>query len=187
MGSFARLAFIAVIGLGATTIAPMAQTALSGASQLSNVAVIEVDRMFSDSIWGKRVAADIQAAVTELETQNRQLETDLAVEEAELTEMRLSTEPAEFAVLADAFDEKVRAIRDATENKVTALNQIQQTEFNKFRVQSEGILLEVANEINARVILDRRSVYYVVQDTVNITDQVISRVDSAFGDGSDVE
>lgn len=184
-GALARVLVVAVLGVWAP-VSIVAQTTTQPVAQPSIVAVLEVDRMFSESLWGQRVATEIQAAVTELEAQNLQLETDLAVEEAALTEMRVSTEPAEFAALADAFDEKVRAIRQATENKVAALNQSQQTEFNRFRTLSEPVLIEVAAEMNASVILDKRSVYLAL-DGVDITDRVISRIDSTFGGGSTAE
>ncbi len=186
MGAVLRISCVALLGLGMTTFTPKAQDAATPVTQVSSVAVIEVDRMFADSLWGQRVAADIQAAVNDLEDQNRQLETDLAVEESNLTEMRLSMDPAEFSALADAFDEKVRAIRTATENKVSALNQLQQSEFARFRTLSEPVLVEVASEMNASVVMDKRSVYLSL-DAVDITDRVVSRIDSTFGDGSTPE
>jgi len=186
MGVFARAAFAACLTFVGTVPVAYGQDVVVNAPSISSVAVVEVDRMFSASIWGQRVTADIQAAVNDLEAQNIQLETDLAVEEAELTEMRLSTDAATFTELATAFDEKVRAIRQATENKVAALNQLQQSEFSRFRTVSEPVLIEVAAEMNASVVLDKRSVYLSL-DTVDITDRVISRIDSTFGDGSTAE
>lgn len=152
----------------------------------SSVAVLEVDRMFSDSLWGKRVIAEIQSGVAIIEGQNAQIESDLSAEEEDLTEQRATLSAEEFRDLADAFDEKVRAIRQATDNKVAELNARQQAEFDAFRSETSIILFAVASDLNVTAILDKRSVYLSFEN-IDITDLVISRIDEVLGDGSEIE
>ncbi|MEL6171800.1 MAG: hypothetical protein AAFR02_07270, partial [Pseudomonadota bacterium] len=81
----------------------------------SNVIVISSDRLFSESTLGKAYAEQIETQRDALIARNRRFETELEVEEKELTEMRAEMSADAFREMADDFDEKVQAIRRESE------------------------------------------------------------------------
>lgn len=148
----------------------------------SAVVVLDRDQLFSTSLFGRRVARDVEAASTELATENRQIEADLEAEEARLTELRATMDPAEFRQLAIDFDARVTDIRRAQDAKGRAITgQIERAQ-QIFFERINPILVDLAREAGALVILDRRFVV-ASADQVNITAVAQARVDSILGEG----
>lgn len=148
------------------------------------ILTISTDRVFSESRFGQRVAADVDAQGVILAAENRSIEAELTAEEKELTQRRPDMEAAAFRDLADAFDQKVQANRETQETKARALNQIFDSARVEFLQAVRPILETLMREAGAGVILERSSVFLSANAT-DITDLAIERIDAAIGDGSD--
>lgn len=147
------------------------------------ILVVELDRLFSESAFGRRIAAEVEAEGAAIAAENRRIEAALTEEERALTEQRPSLTPEEFRALADAFDEKVQTIRREQDAKVRAFGQRGDEERRAFLAAAQPVLQELLAETGASVILDRRVVFQVAPD-VDITDVAITRIDAAIGDGT---
>lgn len=152
----------------------------------SAILTVETDRMFAGSAFGRRIASEIDSQSARLSAENRRIESELTVEELELTQARSEMEPEAFRALADAFDEKVQATRAAQDAKVRALNQIGDVARVEFLQAARPILEELMRESGAGVILERASVFLSANAT-DITDLAIDRIDAAIGDGTGLE
>lgn len=148
------------------------------------ILILNQDRFFSDSQYGQRVQAELEAAGLALATENREIEARLTEVELQLTEDRQSLERDEFMVRAAEFDQQVETIRATQDAKTRALNAAAEAAQRRFFNLAVPILLEVVAERRAAVILDSRTVL-LAADTVDITDTAIARVDAELGDGGE--
>lgn len=92
--------------------APIEGAGQGSASQLrSPVLTIDADRIFEDTLFGKRIVEDLNVVGERLTAQNRRIEAELTSEENALTVQRATMEPEAFREAADAFDMRVQDIR----------------------------------------------------------------------------
>jgi Skp family chaperone for outer membrane proteins len=90
-----------------------------------------------------------------------------------------------FRGLATEFDDRVNDIRDAQLAKERAIRQQGERAQALFLDRANPVLIELARETGALVILDRRIVI-ASADQVDITDLARVRIDEALGDGADL-
>ncbi len=158
---------------------------LSAQTGGQKIFTLNQENLFIRSEFGQRVRQDVAVRSAAIEKENRAIETELKAEELELTETRPDLTPAEFRELADAFNEKVEAIRKTQAQKSADLAGWADSEQRRFFEAAFPILLELAGEIGASVILDQRSTI-ISSDKIDITDQAIQRINQTIGDGSDM-
>lgn len=151
---------------------------------VSPILTLDRDALFSGTLYGQRVNADLEAASNALAAETRQIEAALEAEERDLTDQRANLPVAEFRALADAFDDKVQALRDERERaQGEALRQIEAAQA-AFFTRIGPILGQLVRERGAVMILDRRAILLTAAD-VDITEAAIARIDAVLGDGTD--
>lgn len=153
-------------------------------AQQSGILLLDQTRFFAGSLYGQRVQSEIDAAGRALATENRMIEAELTAEELELTERRADLPREEFSVLAAEFDTRVERIRSEQDAKERALNTAIEQARAQFFELAVPILLDIASDRGAAVIMDRRSVL-LAADQVDITNEAIAAVDAALGVGPD--
>lgn len=146
------------------------------------VLVVDIERLFAESAFGQRVAAEIEAEGAEIAAENRRIEAELTEEERQITEQRPGLEPEAFRALADAFDEKVQSIRREQDAKVRAFGQRGEEEQRAFLTAAQPVLQSLMEEAGAAVLLDRR-VVFLAAPAVDVTDEAVTRIDDSIGDG----
>lgn len=149
----------------------------------SPVVVLDRDALFTQSRFGQRVASDIERTSARLAAENRQIEAALEAEEQALTDRRPAMDPEAFRQLAADFDARVTDIRQTQAAKARAISQQGERAQALFLEKANPILVELARETGALVILDRRLVI-ASADQVDITALAQERIDAALGDGS---
>ena len=184
MGGLLRWMAVAVWGLLLPqTLYAQEQADLPVGQVRSPVLIIDTERVFTESQFGLRVAADIQRNSEALVAENRRIEAALTEEERSLTLRRPTMPVADFRAEADAFDERVQGIRQAQDAKQRALQDAVVTGRDQFLQAATPILGQLMQESGAAVILDRRSVFLGI-GTIDITDQAIARINAEIGDGT---
>tara|TARA_R100000750_G_scaffold12970_2_gene8315 strand:- start:945 stop:1565 length:621 start_codon:yes stop_codon:yes gene_type:complete len=148
------------------------------------ILVIEFERVFSESAFGRRVNNEIEQAGRAIATENRRIEAELTEEERGLTDLRSTLAPDEFRKLADAFDEKVQRLRDEQDTKARALGARTDEARRRFLTVAQPVLEGLLREAGATLILERRTVL-VAADSIDISDRAIARIDAQIGDGAD--
>lgn len=170
----------AVMAVGGLTPA----IAQDGASQMASpVLVVDMDRLFRQSAFGRKAAADLVAQSEALAAENRKIEADLTREEQSLTERRPNMKVADFRAEAEAFDQKVQDIRTAQDAKERALQENLSNRQDEFRAAVQPLLIKVMQSKGASVLLDNRMVALAAV-SVNITDDMIVAIDEKLGDGT---
>lgn len=148
----------------------------------SPVLVIETERAFAQSAFGRQLQARIEQDGQALEQENSAIEAELTEEERALTVQRDMLSAEAFRALADAFDEKVQTLRRQQDDKVSALATRREEAERAFLTAAQPVLTRIMAESGAAVILDKRTVF-VVADAVDITDLAIARINAAFEQG----
>ncbi len=138
---------------------------------VSPILVIDSERLFTDSAFGRRVSATLEAERTRLEA-----------EELALTEKRPSLTAEEFRALADAFDAKVQNLREEREAAQQQFVQKLEAERQAFFQEVVPILFTLGQELGAVAILDHRVVVLPLAD-IDVTALAIERVDGVLGGG----
>jgi len=152
----------------------------------SRILTVDQDRLFLETRLALRGTAAIEAEALALAEENRRIEDELGAEERQLTDRREGLTPEEFTALADAFDEKVQRIRAEQDAKARALSARQEAARQAFFVEIGGILSDIVRERDADIVLDRRNVF-LSADRVDITDEVIARVNALTDDDNGSE
>ena len=177
------LAALVVLALAAGFGRAAAQETVSPVPSPS--VTLDQERLFSESLWGKRAAERIEARSTELALENRQIEGELTVEERALTDRRATMTPEAFRAPADAFDAKVTEIRQTQDAKLRAIGRLQETERQRFRAAAFPVIGDVVRSRGAVAVLDSRAIF-LAAEAIDITDILIERIDTELGAGDDV-
>lgn len=174
------LLLVAALGLMAV-LRPLAAQELGLPNSI--ILVIDPGRLFAQSQFGQRISESIENQGADLAEENRRIETELTVEEKQLTKERPTMSPEAFRIKADAFDAKVRQIRSDQEAKANRLAQEGETAERRFLSVARPVLEELMVESGASVLLDTRSVL-LSAGSVDVTQEAVRRIDEVIGDGS---
>jgi len=172
--TFILIAFLSAV----SAVVPQAGVAQSN---LHSILILDPEQLYLKSAFGLRVAAELEARSVDLRAENGRIEAELALEEKELSEQRPSLDPVKFRELADAFDARVEEIRARQSGKNDDLNNWVEQERQAFFQKTLPVLIEITREMNASVILDRRTVF-LASDNIDITELAVIKVNAALGD-----
>lgn len=150
----------------------------------SPILVIQSDRLYEDSEFGKRVAQERDEAIAALEAENERVASELEDEERVLTEQRKTMPSADFRAAADAFDAKAQAAREAQINKQREIAQNAEDERQRFIRSLNPVLEQILAESNALIILERRTAF-AVRDVLDVTDRALFQANRILGDGTE--
>ncbi len=148
----------------------------------TGILVLNQDRLLAQSEYGQRIQSELEAAAQALTLENREIEAQLTAEELRLTELRPTTAPDEFRVMAEEFDVRVEGIRSAQEAKGRDLQSQADTAQARFFEIATPILLDIVRTRGAAVLLDNRGVL-LSADAIDITDDALARINAEIGDG----
>lgn len=178
-----RAGWIAALALWAGGVAAPVLAQDVGVVQ-SDILVLDPERLFAESAFGKRFNDDYIARRAEISAQNRALQAELEAEEQALTALRAEKTAEEFSVLADEFDARVQDIRQRSDRTVRELERGRELAPVQFMRLIEPVLIDLMRETGGTVVLDTRSVLYRA-DVVDITDLAIARANSRIGNGQE--
>lgn len=153
-------------------------------AQAVSVVTVDQDRLFAGSAWGRRMQAEFEQSGNALADENERLAAQLSDEEAKLTQQRAALDPAEFRRLAEAFDARATEIRRERAQAVQDLNTRIDTEQAAFFQAVVPLIGQMMQERGAVLVLDRRTALLSAEG-IDITSELIARVDAELGDGAD--
>lgn len=161
------------------TMVPAA--AQQGAPQ---VLIIDSERLFVETQYGRRIQSDLAAQAAELQAENDRIVESLTQEERSLTLRRADMTPEEFRAEAEAFDAKVQDVRRVRDAKNVDLQVANAEARARFEERVQGIVANIMLERGAALVLEQRNVVLSVR-AANITDDAIAQIDAQLGDGSE--
>lgn len=153
------------------------------AQQSPQALIIDSDRLYFETLYGRRLAREFADQAAEVQTENDRIVETLTEEERSLTQRRPEMTVEAFRAAADAFDEKVQEVRRARDAKNSELQATTAAARARFEESVQGIVANVMLARGATMVLEQRNVVLSVR-AANITDDVIVRIDAALGDGT---
>lgn len=157
----------------------LAQDASTPAAE---VVVVDPNRLFAETLFGQTISQQLEAEADILASKNREIEESLRAEERQLTEQRSNMSPENFRDTAEAFDQKVQAIRRERTELARELEDKRASAEARFLATAQGVLVELMNERGANILLDMRSI--ILRDNaVDITNAAVRKIDEAIGRG----
>lgn len=147
------------------------------------VLMLDRNRLFSESAFGRATEARFQADSQVLVAENLRLEQALEAEERNLTDQRATLDAEAFQALAAEFDTKTEAIRAAQDAKSRAITVKREEDRQRFLQAAVPVLGELMRDSGAVAIFDKDMVILSLRG-VDITDEAIQLIDATLGDGS---
>jgi Skp family chaperone for outer membrane proteins len=147
----------------------------------SSIAVLDQESLFSETEWGKNILSNVEDKVSELAIENRLIESELEIEELNLTKVRKITAKIEFNILAIKFDEKVKKIRDEQSLKQREINNYLNENRKLFFEKITPILLNYIDELGIDVLLNKDTVALASLGS-DITKSAINRINEKLDD-----
>ncbi|MDB9786244.1 OmpH family outer membrane protein [Amylibacter sp.] len=144
---------------------------------LSSIAVLDQEALFTESIWGKNILNEIEVKVSLLAKENRSIESLLETEELLLTKKRKIISKLEFDVLAFEFDNKVKQIRNEQAIKQRKINDFLNDNKKMFFEKITPILLSFIDELGVEVLLNKDTVALASTGS-DITKAAIAKINS---------
>jgi Skp family chaperone for outer membrane proteins len=160
----------------------LAQTTGAGVTAAPTILILDQDRLYAESLYGKALERQSADAVAKLAAENRQIEADLTAEEKALTDRRATMSASEFKPLAEAFDAKVEKLRAEQEAKAKALQDARDAGRKRFFQAAAPILANVMRQRGALAILNKAAVILSF-DSVDVTDAALQAIDAELGAG----
>jgi len=149
--------------------------------QKSAIAVLDQESLFSETYWGKNILKNVEEKVTELAAENRFIESELELEEFNLTKVRKITAKIKFDILAIEFDNKVKKIRDEQSLKQHKINNYLNENRKLFFEKITPILLNYIDELGIEVLLNKDTVALASLGS-DITQSAINRINEKLDD-----
>ena len=160
-------------------LAPVASAQQNGPAVL----IIDSERLFFETLYGRRISADLAAQAAELQAENDRIVESLTMEERSLTVRRPEMTPEAFRAEAEAFDTKVQDVRRIRDAKNVELQVASAEARSRFEERVQGIIANIMLERGAALVMEQRNVLLSVR-AANITDDAIVRIDAELGDGT---
>jgi Skp family chaperone for outer membrane proteins len=158
----------------------------AAASLQTPILTIDQDRLFGETLWGKRVARRVEAGSAALAAENRRIEAELTAEEKALTDKRPTMPAEQFRKLADDFDARVTEFRQTQDGKARSIGRIHDAERQAFFAAALPVMAEVLRGHGAVAVLDSRAIF-LSADAIDATEEMIAQIDAEIGEGKDVE
>jgi Skp family chaperone for outer membrane proteins len=149
--------------------------------KLSAIAVLDQESLFSKTRWGKNILKNVEDKVTKLAAENRLIESELELEELNLTKVRKNISKLEFDILAINFDGKVKKIRDEQSIKQREINVYLNENKKLFFEKITPILLSYIDELGIEVLLNKDTVALASLGS-DITKSTINRINEKLED-----
>ena len=148
----------------------------------SAILTIDQDALFQRTLFGKAMLAADEQEAAALKAENRRIDAALEAEERSLTDRREGIPLVEFRALADAFDNKVEALRTAQDAKSAAFIARRDGARQQFFQKVAPMIGDYMVEQGASAIVNQAAIV-VSLGAIDITDEVIARIDELLGDG----
>lgn len=173
-----RLAFGACLALAAGLVLPTVSVpaAAQDGAQAATIAFVDVARIMRDSAAAKSLRAQLEKQENTYEAEIKGKTDGLRKDEDALRKSRASLTPDAFGAKQQEFQTKVDSLRQQVERRRQQMAFAQEDAMRKLEPILAKVVAEVAKEVGASIVLDTGRVL-VSSNNLNITDQVLSRLD----------
>ena len=145
-------------------------------AQKVKIAVVDVEKMLSDSKAGKNIQKQLTARRESFQQEFTTRENDLMNAEKSLVEQKKSMSAEDFSAKRQEFEKQLFETRALFQKRRNSLDKGLGNALGELRKNIIQVTAEIADEQNFQVVLSRDSVV-IVEKEMDITDQVLARLD----------
>lgn len=168
------------LALGAVALVAAPQPA--AAQGAVKVAVIDVQRLVTDSVAGKEALARLKKLQDDKIAEGKAKQDEIEALRKKLNEGRLSLADDKIAELEKQLEEKVTAFRRFQEDAERELNKSRDTSFAEIERKVSPIIEAAGREGGYTLIFNKfQSGLVFAVESADITDQIVQRFDAASG------
>ena len=149
----------------------------------TQVLVVDLDRVFTETIYGQRLQADFRESERALGNDFNRIAGELIAEEKQLRDLRAETPPDEFREMAEAFDTKSTKLRLEQSERRNKLTQDLQVARENLLRQLGPIFSQLMQERGASILIQKDDQRMIVFPQADITQSAITLIDQRLGDG----
>lgn len=149
----------------------------------SQVVVVDLDRVFTETLYGQRLQEDFREADRVLNIDFDRIAAELIAEEKQLRDIRSETDPDQFREMAEAFDAKSTKLRLEQSERRNKLNQDLQVSRENLLRQLGPILSQLMQERGASILIQNDDQRMIVFPQADITQSAIALIDKRLGNG----
>lgn len=177
-----RLPVVVALSLAATPLT----TALAQEAPL-RVAVVDVQRVLTDTEAGRQRMAGMESLQKELQDQGERLQREIVDLRTRITDLEGSQgDASEIARLREESERKTTELREFGERATRDLRQRQETVLREIEQIVMPVIEAIGQEGRYTLVFRKfESGFVYVAPEVDITDQVIARVDAGAGSAGD--
>ena len=151
------------------------------------IAVVDTEKVFQDSVWGKKAFEEIEKASAEWQQKGAQIEKDLTKLQEELTKQRTFLDnKEEEQKLQDQIDSKTQEGQNLVQQGNTVLRQKQQALMDPIVQEIKDLIKKIAIEEKYDLVLEKQLDIYKIVLYVNpeldITNRVTVMLDKSYKD-----
>ncbi|MEK7398605.1 MAG: OmpH family outer membrane protein [Candidatus Poribacteria bacterium] len=151
------------------------------------IAVVDTEKVFQDSVWGKKAFEEIEKASAEWQQKGAQIEKDLTKLQEELTKQRTFLDnKEEEQKLQDQIDSKTQEGQNLVQQGNTVLRQKQQALMDPIVQEIKDLIKKIAIEEKYDLVLEKQLDIYKIVLYVNpeldITNHVTVMLDKSYKD-----
>lgn len=149
-------------------------------AQAGKVAVIDVQRLVTDSVAGKEALATLKKLQDQKVAEGKAKNDEIDALRKRLNEGRLSLADDKISDLEKQLDEKVTGLRRYQEDAERDFNKSRETTFGEIERRVFPVIEQVGKEGGYTFIFNKfQSGLLFADDAADITDQIIKRFDAA--------
>lgn len=151
------------------------------------IAVVDTEKVFQESIWGKKALEEMDKATAEWQKKGEQIDNELTKLEADLTKQRTFMEnKEEEQKLQDQIDSKRLEGQNLIQEGQTSLKQKQQELMDPIIQEIKDLIKKMAMEEKLDLVLEKQLDIYKIVLYVNpeldITSKVTVMLDKSYKD-----
>jgi outer membrane protein len=152
---------------------------LTSAAKSSGVAVVDLERVLSESKEGQSLKSRLEKLQTELQTKLSNKTSEVQKLREQITAQQGSAKPEDLEVLQQELQIKTAEAQREMQAAQKQMQQAQQAGLSSLQNKLIPIVQEIGKDRNYTVVMQKiEEMLLYVDDEVDITDQVIKRMDA---------
>lgn len=148
------------------------------------IGLVDVPTVVAKSKLGQATSARVQGIYKQKSTAYEAKGRALQQEQNELMQQRTVLSEESFNKKKNDLEQRALALRQEEDTIKQELATLNQKEQNNFSQKLAPVIEAIGKEMEFTIIMDRRNGVYYFDKTIDITDQVITRLDASTGDVS---
>jgi outer membrane protein len=153
----------------------------TSAQSALNIAVVDTDKAFKESIWGKKAIAELEKEVEDWQKKGEKLDSEIsALEEKLAKQSAFLDDEAEEKKLQDEIQSKRMEGQALVQKGNTNLEKKKQELLGPILEETKNLIKKFAEEESYDIILEKQLIVLYLDPELDVTNQIVAMLDRAY-------